>query len=396
MQNKSSISSRIKSFSVTQSLLSQGLPALYSVAFLSGLSLGLFNPFISMFMTQHGIDDVWIGANATVYFLAIGLGTPFVIKVLRQIGLRRTLILGFAIMGSIAPLFPLTTQLPLWFLIRAIMGIASSFYLVSGQTGLNSFCQEKNRAIVSGIYSVTFSFGFALSPVLGSILFKVSPQITFCLGGILILSGILVVWFWMPEKLIVFQPSINSQLFARLKLPLQGAFSYGFSIATFIAIYPVYLLRQNYAIAQIGYIFSLFVIGGLLATVPLTHLADRLGRLKIILFCTCLVVISIIGLAVNTNAIAIPILAFITGASMSPIFPLSLALIGEKLPFNELSSGSALFTATYSAGCTTGPLLSAITMSVFGGSYLFLLMLLIFVFFLFNSIKQYRHSHLAL
>jgi MFS family permease len=101
----------------------------------------------------------------------------------------------------------------------------------------------------------------------------------------------------------------------------------------------VYLLRQNFAIAQIGYIFSLFVIGGLLATVPLTHLADRLGRLKIVLFCTCIVVISIIGLAVNTNAIALPILVFIAGASMSPIFPLSLALIGEKLPVNEIIFG---------------------------------------------------------
>jgi MFS family permease len=394
MQDNSSIASINTAIAISKSPFSKGLPALYTVAFLSGLSLGLFNPFISMFMTQHGVDDVWIGANATIYFLAIGLGTPFVIKVLHQIGLRRTLIIGFAIMGSIAPLFPFTTQLPLWFLIRAIMGIASSFYLISGQTALNSFCQEKNRAIVSGIYSVTFSFGFAVSPVLGSLLYKVSPQITFGLGGILILSGIFVVWFWMPEKLVFFQASITSKLFNKLKLPLQGAFSYGFSIATLIAIYPVYLLRQNFAIAQIGYIFSLFVIGGLLATVPLTHLADRLGRLKIVLFCTCIVVISIIGLAVNTNAIALPILVFLAGASMSPIFPLSLALIGEKLPLNELSSGSALFTAIYSAGCTTGPLLSAIVMSILGGSYLFLLMLLIFVFFLFSLIKQYRQHTL--
>lgn len=129
----------------SNSPFSTGLPALYSIAFLSGISIGLFNPFISTLMAQHQVDDLWIGANSTVYFLVIALGTPFVVKVLPKLGLRKTMMLGLTMMGISAPLFTMTTSMPLWFIIRAVMGIACCLYLVSGNTALNHFCHEDNR-----------------------------------------------------------------------------------------------------------------------------------------------------------------------------------------------------------------------------------------------------------
>lgn len=215
MQNNSSIASHNTAIAISKSPFSKGLPALYVVAFLSGLSLGLFNPFISTFMAQHNVDDVLIGANSTVYFLVIALGTPAVAKILRQIGLRRTMMLGFALMGLIAPLFPLTTQLSLWFIIRIFMGFACCLYLVSGQTALNSFCNDSNRAIVNGLDALFFSLGFGLGPIIGSVFYHLSPIITFSLGGTLILSGIVVVYFGLPEKTVSFQ-SLNLGIFKKL------------------------------------------------------------------------------------------------------------------------------------------------------------------------------------
>ncbi|MCC5615728.1 MFS transporter, partial [Nostoc sp. CHAB 5836] len=66
-----------------------GLPALYIIGFISGISMGLFTPFISTLMAQHQVDDVWIGANSTVYFMSITLGAPLVAYILRQLGLRK-------------------------------------------------------------------------------------------------------------------------------------------------------------------------------------------------------------------------------------------------------------------------------------------------------------------
>ena len=376
------------SSTISNSPFSTGLPALYVIAFLSGISIGLFNPFISTLMAQHHVDDLWIGANSTVYFLAIALGTPLVAKVLRQIGLRRTMMLGLVLMGCSAPLFPMTTQLPLWFVIRAVMGIASCLYLVCGQTGLNYFCHESNRAIVSGLHAMAFSFGFGIGPVIGSTLYNVSPKLTFSLGSILVLSGVVVVWIGLPEKFVVFQPSSRSKIFQKLTLPLHGAFAYGFAVSTLVSLYPVYLWRQHYSMEQIGYTFSVFIVGGLLTTVPFTHLADRFGRLKILLGSVCIVLLSILSLSLTNNSIATQIFSFTAGAGLSPVFPLALSLIGEKLSRNELSSGSALFTGVYSSGCTSGPILSSLTMKIFGANYLFSLTVIMFGIFWFRLLNQ--------
>ncbi|ABA24349.1 Major facilitator superfamily MFS_1 [Trichormus variabilis ATCC 29413] len=369
-----------------------GLPALYIVAFLSGMSLGLFNPFISTLMKQNNINDIVIGANSTLYFFIIAIGTPLVTKILSKIGLRKTMMLGFLLMGITAPLFPFTTQLSAWFLIRAVMGLACCLYLISGQTAINYFCNDKNRGIVNGLDALCFSLGFGIGPVMGAAFYNASPKTTFLLGSGLILSGIIVVYLGLPEKEIKFQIP-RFQIIKKLKLPLHGSFAYGFSVATLVSLYPLYLLEQNYGVERIGYIFGLFILGGLISTVPVSHLADRIGKIKVLKYSVIVVIISVIGLSFIDDPNITPFLAFISGVGMSPIFPLSLALIGSRLAVDELSSGSALFTSIYSAGCTAGPILSAIVMTLLGTQYIFVLMMVIFVLFFLSLSKQNKYNH---
>lgn len=370
---------------------SVGLPALYLVAFLSGISLGLFNPFISTLMKEKGYDNIVIGANSTLYFFVIAAGTPIVASILRQIGLRKTMMLGFLLMGITAPLFAFTTQLSLWFIIRGVMGLACCLYLISGQTAINYFCNDQNRAMVNGLDALAFSLGFGIGPIMGAVAYNLSPKITFLLGSGLILSGIVVVFFGLPEKTVKFQKP-NFSIIQKLKLPLQGAFAYGFSVATLVSLYPLFLLEQNYGIERMGLIFGLFILGGLISTIPITHLADKMGKVKVLVGSVIIVIVSVFGLSLIENPMITPFLAFVSGVGMSPIFPLSLALIGSTVTLNELSSGSAVFTSIYSAGCTAGPILSAIVMTRMGTRYIFSLMLVIFVLFLL-SLSQSQKSH---
>jgi MFS family permease len=370
---------------------SVGLPALYLVAFLSGISLGLFNPFVSTLMKEKGYDNIVIGANSTLYFFVIAAGTPIVASILRQIGLRKTMMLGFLLMGITAPLFAFTTQLSLWFIIRGVMGLACCLYLISGQTAINYFCNDQNRAMVNGLDALAFSLGFGIGPIMGAVAYNLSPKITFFLGSGLILSGIVVVFFGLPEKTVKFQKP-NFSIIQKLKLPLQGAFAYGFSVATLVSLYPLFLLEQNYGIERMGLIFGLFILGGLISTVPITHLADKMGKVKVLVGSVIIVIVSVFGLSLIENPMITPFLAFVSGVGMSPIFPLSLALIGSTVTLNELSSGSAVFTLIYSAGCTAGPILSAIVMTMMGTRYIFSLMLVIFVLFLL-SLSQSQKSH---
>ncbi|MEC4812539.1 MAG: MFS transporter [Scytonema sp. PMC 1069.18] len=357
----------------SNSLFSTRLISLYIISFLTGVSLGFFNPLISTLMEQRGINAIWVGANSTIYFLTIALVTPIIENLLRRIEIRRAMSLGLIFVGFSAPLFPLTSQIPLWFLIRIVMGFGVCGLLVGGQTALNDFCNKQNRSSVNGLYALALGAGFGIGPVIGPRLYQISPQLAFFFGGGVILSAVFVVWFGLPKKFFVSVPprSFFIQTLSRLRYSIHGIFAYGFAEASLVSLYPLFLLRQNYSLAQMGNAFAVFVVGSIIGTLPVTYLADRFGKVKVLLFCFFFGSLSTLGLVVMHDFQWILGFSFWTGVCVGPIYPVCLALVGEQLPKTELSSGTALFTTTYSFGCASGPIFSSIMMQAFGDSHLF-------------------------
>lgn len=379
----------------SNSILSNGLLALYIVAFITGISLGFFNPFISTLMAQNQVNEIWIGTNSTVYFLVIALVTPFVPKILAKFGLRKTMIFGFVLMAISASLFPMTTELHLWFLIRIFMGIACCLYLVTGQTGLNYFSHEDNRAMVNGINALALTFGFGVGPLFGSSLYEISPQLSFLFGSLVILSGVIVVWIGLPQKNIPSQTSTYTKIIGKLKLPLVGAFAYGFAESTLVSLYPVFLLKQNYTVDKIGTTLAIFIVGGLISTIPVAYIGDRYGRLKTLFIAACIVLISFIFLSFSHNITATSIFAFTVGAGFSPILPLAIALIGENVSKHQLSNGTSMFMGVYSFGCTAGPIFSSFVMQNIGERYIFSLVIISFAIFSSYILKRMNHMKIV-
>jgi MFS family permease len=365
-------------------LFSTRLSILYALSFLFGTALGLFNPLMSTFMEQQQVSRLWIGVNSTVYFLAIAIGTPIVENLLRQIGIRRILLVGLSLMALSAPLFPLTTQLGVWFSLRIVMGLGVCCVLVGGQTALNSFSHESNRSQVSGLYFLAMGLGFILGPAIGPRFYNISPQLAFLLGGGVVLSALALIWCSLPQRLTLPSPSrpFFFHLLKKLKFPIHGVFSYGLAEATLIALYPVFLLNQNYSVEQMGYTLSVFVIGSLLSTFPVTLLADRFGKVRMLSISICIGLIASVGLVVFDSYQLILFFSLLAGASIGPVYPICLALLGEQISKEELAAGIALFTTTYCLGNAAGPLLSSLMMEVVGSRHIFSACIPIYVFLL--------------
>jgi MFS family permease len=71
--------------------------------------------------------------------------------------------------------------------------------------------------------------------------------------------------------------------------------------------------------------------------------------------------------------------AVLLGLSLGTFFPVTLAMIGEKLAASEMHAGSGLFTAVFSYGCVAGPLCSAFLMSRFGDNHIFMLIVILLI-----------------
>ncbi len=373
------------------SIFANGLWAMYGIAFLAGMSLAVFIPLISLFLEERGISTFWIGAIATIYYLAIAISSPLVGRKLKRTGVRRILLSGLILAGVITPFFVMVEGLVLWFGIRIFMAIGVSFFLVGGQTALNSLNQEENKAITNGVYSLCMAIGFGLGPVIGNPVYSISPQLAFTMGGILTLSGTILIWKGLPHEIRTVEealPQTQTPVWRKIVTPVHTIFAFGFLEATLFSMFQLFLIRQGYDSARAGYAFSILMVGTLLSIVPVTYLADRLGKLKILFVCLSLGMLASVGLVFSGTYNLIKICALLGGIGFGPIFPISLSIVGETLSTDELPSGSALFNSLFSFGAAAGPILTAMLMERFGNQHLFTLTTILFMTVIFHIILK--------
>ncbi len=163
---------------------------------------------------------------------------------------------------------------------------------------------------------------------------------------------------------------------------LYGAFVYGVVEAVVLTLYPVYWVRAGMPLDSLGQALGLLVVGGLIATPLAGWVADRKGE-KVTLFMLSLSAIPAIFLLTLLNeGILLLICAFITGATVGPIFAISMAMIGNAQNQSERATGSSSFTLAFGMGCIVGPLFSAWAMSIISDKAVFIFSLLVLLCFM--------------
>ena len=412
------------------SVYADPLLALYTVSLLSGLTLGLFNPLASAYLLERDASEMAIGTNATLFFLGVTLATPVASGLIARIGNRWTMAIGMSLTSTAALMFPMGELLPSpasvadrlagllpwlkalgWldflreingeasrrFVLRAVMGLGVGLYMVGGQTALNTAAPLERRALVSGLHALMFGIGLGLGPLLGSWLYQLGPELAFGVGAAIIFAGIPIVGVGLYDSGPV-RAATCAGVLSRIRLPLHGAFAYGFAEATLVSMFPVYVLTRGFTVVQMGVAFSAFVIGGILGTLPTAHWGDRYGRERILCGCVAIGVAALTVLALEVSYEVLMAVAFLAGASLGPVFALSLALVGEALPRHDLATGSAWFTAAFSLGCTAAPASSALIMATAGDRHLFTLTIALFGVFLIRLLidpRVWKGSHLG-
>jgi MFS family permease len=367
------------------------LGTLYALGGLLGISLGILNPIVAIFMEERHVDGVLIGANASLLFLCVALAAPFAGRALRRIGLRRVVAVGLLAYATAAVSFPWQSDIGLWFALRGLMGLGMACAMIGTQTALSCFAGEERRAVANGVYGLCFGIGLAVGPVVGSYLYGLAHHLPFTVATVLLVQAAVLVAIGLPGARA--EPErASGRLLLRAGIPVQAVLAYGFAEATLLTLYPAVLVRQGFTAMATAHHLAAFVLGGLLGTLPVSHLGDRLGYRRVLFGCG---MGGIVALAVLMRVDSVSALigdvwvrlgqegqpisaeyvaggaAFATGLTLGPVFALALALLARILPRADLPGGTALFTAAFAVGSAGGPWLSAWIMPHGGGQHLF-------------------------
>jgi MFS family permease len=335
-------------------------------------SFGVGAPLASLWLKQAGCSDTVIGLNTAVYYGGLGGAALLVPRLMRRWGPACSAA-GMAASGLTVMLFPLGGGLAWWFAIRLLNGIAAALSLIPLETYVNRDLPADRRARNFGLYAVALTLGWALGSGIGLALVADQARLAFVLGGAAALLAGAVVRLALPPI-----EECMAAAAAPPRLDLRGnvlsfgsAWSQGFLEGGMVAFLSLYLLGLHLSEQHVGWLTSLTMVGVIAFQVPVAWLADRWGRLPVLLGCYALVAVSLVALPWTGSSPLLPLWLFMVGACSGAFYPLGLALLGERLPDTQLARANAWYLSLECLGSLMGPALMGLARDAAGETAMF-------------------------
>jgi MFS family permease len=327
-------------------------------------SFGLGGPLASLWLKQAGLSDTCIGLNTAMYYGGLAAAALAVPWLMRRYG-ALCAALGMVVSALAVALFPWGDGLAWWFGLRLLNGIAGAMSLIPLETYVNRDLPAEQRARNFSLYAVALTLGWSLGNGVGLSLIAEYGRLAFAVGGTMSLLAAAVLYVFLPA---IAEQSVASGGFSsRPPLDLRGnllsfgsAWGQGFLEGGMIAFLSLYLLGLRLSEKQVGWLTSTTMVGVIVFQVPVAWLADRFGRMPLLLACYALVVVGLVALPLAGTSPLLPVCLFVIGACSGAFYPLGLALLGERLPATELARANAWYLALECLGSLMGPALMGV------------------------------------
>lgn len=333
-------------------------------------SFGLSAPLASLVLRDAGHDSVVIGHNTSTYYLGIALASVFVPAAMRRWG-HGAMLIGMIVSGVTVIAFPWTDCLSGWFVLRALNGVAGALSLIPLETYVNHASCAEQRAQNFGYYAFSIALGVALGQLVGMELYGTACFLAFHLGGAAALAAGAIVLFWRPRFPVIEESKLRTPLeFRRNFLSYGSAWCQGFLEGGMVAFLAIYLLESGLTQDTASWLMSGLMVGVILFQVPVAWLADRWGRTRALLGCYAVALAGMVCLLASFGIAWLAISLFAVGACSGALYPLGLALLGERTPPAGVARANSWFLAINCIGSVVGPDLAGRAMYWFGNDAL--------------------------
>jgi MFS family permease len=329
-------------------------------------SFGVGAPLAALWLRDAGCSAKVIGANTSVYYLGVAVAALFVPWLMTRAG-RGCVVAGMVVDAAVTALFPWVGPAG-WFLLRLLGGAATAMSLIPMETLVNHNAPPPRRARDFGVYAFSVALGIGLGTLAGLPLYPLAPRLAFALGGLVTLAAAGLAWRGLPggaahaEETAGDQPLSLGGNF----LSFGSAWAQGFLEGGMLTFLSIYLLALGYDGPAVSGLLGGLFLGVILFQVPAAWLADRLGRLRVLLGCHAVLLAGLACLPFCTGPLGLGTWLFLMGACCAALYPLGLALLGERLPAGALARANAWYLACNCAGSLSGPALMGWAIDAFG------------------------------
>ena len=300
----------------------------------------------------------------SLFTLSAAISRPFSGKLTDRWGRIPVMVVGATISGLAALIYPLTTTVFGFLLIRLLHGFSAGFKPTGTSAYVADIIPVHRRGEALGMLSMFGTIGMASAPILGSWIFLNYDINTLFYCSSLFSIGSVAILFGMKETLITKEPFKLSllkikreDLYESSVLPpsvimILTTFSFG-TIITLSPNFSGFLGIENR-----GLFFSFFTGSSLLVRIIGGKLSDKYGRIAVLRFSTFWLLISMIVIGFSNNTTTYFVGAFMFGIGYGLNSPTLFAWAIYLSPVKNIGRGISTLFIFLEVGIGLGALIT--------------------------------------
>lgn len=334
-----------------------------------GVAIGLGLPLLSIILEKRGISSTMIGVNSAMAGVAAMMAASVTSKIAHDFGVARTMLLAVLISALSALGFYFAEAFWMWFPLRIVFHGATTTLFILSEYWINMTAPPKKRGMVLGIYATGLAVGFAVGPLLFSVVGS-EGILPFLVGAAIILLAAIPIFMARGES-----PELDERPnhhFVRyvwlVPMASAAAFVFGSVQAGGLSLFPIYATREGFNESQAALLLTVMGIGNMVFQIPIGLLSDRMKDRR-----TMLALMAFAGVC---GTLALPVLVeswllvaallLFWGGLVSGMYTVGLTHLGSRLKGADLVAANAAFIFCYAMGTIAGPQAVGISMDVAG------------------------------
>ncbi|HCN63791.1 MAG TPA: MFS transporter [Pseudomonas sp.] len=348
--------------------------ALYFASLMMLIGSGLLSTYLALRLAADDVDGLWVGALMAANYFGLVLGGKLGHRLIARVGHIRAYATCAGIVGAAVLCHGLTDWLPIWLLLRLIVGLGMMCQYMVIESWLNEQADAKQRGVVFSLYMIASYLGL----VLGQLILVVHPQlglellmlVAMCFALCLVPVAMTRRIHPAPLRPAPMDPKFFIKRVPQSLIAVMGA---GLLIGAFYGLAPLYASQQGLSTELVGWYMGCCIFAGLLAQWPLGWLSDRYDRPLLIRVFALLLCVVALPLAIfpQVPVEVLFVAGFLSALLQFCIYPLAVAFANDHIESERRVSLTAMLLVTYGIGASVGPLVAGVLMKVLGSHMLY-------------------------
>jgi MFS family permease len=321
-----------------------------------GLQAGVALPLVPLALERQGADNFTIGVVAAAWGIGMLATASHIPRLAARFGAVPFIIAAVVAGSAITVAYTLTAGVVAWFVLTFLHGAVGGVPWVVSEIWMNVVVEEKRRGRVMGVYAMLVALGLALGPFVLQVVGVYGPAPFLTCAALALLVAVPLLPYWKTAPRIEHAADSGyTAVIVGAPLAMLAGFACGLGEQVAFSFLPVYAVGAGVS-AQTGALWlSAFVIGNVILQWPIGWMADHFDRRAVLAGCTLASAILVALLpAVPAQSLMIVGVIMLWGGLSFAIYPVGLALLGQRFGGGDIARANTAFSMLYIFGGLVG------------------------------------------